>query len=718
MPGSALERRPYHPPVPVSRRPESEAAIPRAARAYRRNHHLSVPLTVPPACWTCALIAHSVPHGPGLVLVGTVAGGAILAYLAPHKWDRPAEVLYVRLSAGALALWLSLAAWLGPAGGSAPLLGAMLIVLAVAWGAPWWKHKRPRGRRQRKQALSTWGGFWGRHAHDFGVPGSRVLEAEAQGVTVTLLIQLVGGKQTVALLRGKVPNIESALDGQADAGMVSVDPVKGNAARALVRIRGANPLAEPVPWDQALAPRSAHEPWAGTMTEAGEWRMLPQLVSSAVGGRTGSGKSTFQLARIAALSGCPDALVVVIDLKGGRSARPVLEARAGEYVITTVAEARMWLRLCKAEILARSENHYEGHADLHATPEVPAVFTVIDETSGLTGSKGDGECRDLVTFIAAKGRGLAFHVDVASQYWALDASVGTEETRINLPLRVSFRTETAAQGKYVLDDPHADSSALENPGDMLLKLDPRADTLRLRGTDMSHDLFREVAGRNAGRVRRKPWVLYCGAEILVAADEPRGIPAVTLQDWWDDRWGRLRKAFQPGSPQWQEWSDAQPEASESYGTGEVPALAPVAASRPSPPPGGGEAESPGDVAARITAATASPAGAPGTLLPRLTREQVRQMRADQTAAFCAALQAAADGITAQELAEASGRSLSWVYDTLKRLMAAGAVSKAGEQWRARPGTDVRAALAEVDAADERLRADARARSRRGEMHVA
>jgi hypothetical protein len=656
---------------------------------------------------------HAVPHGPGLTLVATVTGGAIVAYFAPHKWDRPAEILYVRLSAAALATWMSLAAWLGPAGGSAPFLGAMLLVLAVAWGVPWWRHKRPRGRRQRRRELSVWGGFWQRHAYDFGVPGSRVLEAESQGVTVTLLVQLVGGKQTVALLRGKVANIESALDGQADAGMVSVDAVKGNAARALVRIRGANPLAERVAWDQSLAPRSVHDPWAGTMTEAGEWRMLPQLTSSAVGGMTGSGKSTFGLARIAALSGCPDAIVVVIDLKGGRSARPALEAQAAEWVITTVAEARMWLRLCVAEILARAENCYDGHADLHATPERPAVFTVIDEASGLTGSKGDRECRDLLTDIASKGRGLAFFTDVASQYWALDASVGTEETRINLPLRVSFRTETRAQGKYILDDPQADSSALENPGDLLLKLGPKADTLRLRGVDMSHDLFREVAGRNARRVTRPPWLLYCGTQAAIPADEARGLPAVPWQQWWDERWGRLRPAFREISPRYRQWADEQPGPQEAaIDLVPPPAQAVLLSSVVD--------ESASEVAARIAAAAAVPSGQPaGSALPRLTREQIAEMRAAQTEAFCAALQAATNGMTAQALSDASGRSLSWVYETLKRLTSAGAAVKAGEKtWRPQPGTVIRAALAAIDAADEKLKADARARERRSEIHVA
>lgn len=710
MPGTSLERRPYCPPVPVKRRPESEAVIPRAVRSARRNPHLSVPLAVPPACWTCALVMHSVPHGAGLTVVGTGIAAAAVAYFAPHKWDRREkrkeqkgpqldEVLYARASAAAAFGWLSLAAWAGPLGDGTRgiAFGSSLLALSAAWGYPWWKHKRPRGRRQRRRELSVWGGFWQRHAHDFGVPGSRVLEASPQGVTVTLLIQLVGGKQTVAGLRGRIPHIESALDGQADAGMVSVDGVKGNAARALVRIRAANPLEERVEWDQSLAPRSVHEPWAGTMTEAGEWRMLPQLTSSAAGGMTGFGKSTWQLARIAALSGCPDAIVVVVDLKGGRSLRPVLEAAAAAYVITTVAEARTWLRLCAAEILARSENHYEGHADLHATPEVPAVITVIDETSGLTGSKGDRECRELLTFIAAKGRGLAFFADVASQYWALDASVGTEETRINLPLRVSFRTETKAQGGYVLDDPHADSSALENPGDLLLKLGPKADTLRLRGVDMSHDLFREVAGRNAGRVTRPPWVLYCGDQAAIPADEARGIPAVTCQQWWDERFGRLRPAFREISPQYREWADAQPEPEAAP----EPVVTPPV-TFPARPSSAVDDDSPSGIAARITAGAAPP-DRPAGPLPRLTREQVRKMREDQTEAFCAALQAAADGATAQDLADASGRSLSWTYDTLKRLTAAGATVKAGDRWRPQPGTGIRAALGVIDAADERLR---------------
>src|ERR1700756_3932442 len=108
MPGSSLERRPVHLPVPAGRARQSEAAIPRAARAYRRNCHLSVPLTVPPACWTCALVMHAVPHGWGLTLVGTGITAAWTWGRAPGRWDRNEkwwrdEVLYARASAVAAA---------------------------------------------------------------------------------------------------------------------------------------------------------------------------------------------------------------------------------------------------------------------------------------------------------------------------------------------------------------------------------------------------------------------------------------------------------------------------------------------------------------------------------------------------------------------------------------------------------------------------------------
>jgi len=83
-------------------------------------------------------------------------------------------------------------------------------------------------------------------------------------------------------------------------------------------------------------------------------------------GMTRWGKSNDLLVALANLSGCPDAVSVVIDLKGGRSARPVLAASAAEHVIITIDEARMFLRMSVAEIKARAMYAYDGEEQLRA----------------------------------------------------------------------------------------------------------------------------------------------------------------------------------------------------------------------------------------------------------------------------------------------------------------------------------------------------------------
>ena len=90
------------------------------------------------------------------------------------------------------------------------------------------------------------------------------------------------------------------------------------------------------------------------MAESGSWKTISPRRNRFVIGETRSGKSNDLLVGLAQLTGCPDDYQILIDLKGGRSARPVLEAAAVACVITDTDDARLLLRMLEAEALARA----------------------------------------------------------------------------------------------------------------------------------------------------------------------------------------------------------------------------------------------------------------------------------------------------------------------------------------------------------------------------
>src|SRR6202022_1174809 len=143
------------PPWPQGRARESEAAIVTIARWAKRNGHFTVPLAVPPVMWLAGLALHHFRAGAYVLPCGALLAACVW-FFAPHKWDRPAEQWYARLSALLGAAWLSLAPCLGPLGGFIipVVLASALAAGGIAWGIPWWRHKRPRGMRKRNKLIA------------------------------------------------------------------------------------------------------------------------------------------------------------------------------------------------------------------------------------------------------------------------------------------------------------------------------------------------------------------------------------------------------------------------------------------------------------------------------------------------------------------------------------------------------------------------------------
>lgn len=716
MPGTEVEPRPENLPVHVpgmpQRKRESEALPARLLRSARRNSAVSVPASLPVPVWTAAEILHWAGLIPEVAVTGGAVAGTVAVWLfAPHKWTgkdgepRKPEVWYARCTAACFSGWLTAAALLGPVSGAGPELAGSLAVLCAAWGVPWYRHKRVRGRKERERLQGEWERWWAYWGPQLGYPNCRVISVADNGVVVRLRLQLWAGHQTVAGLRSAVPAIESALQDFAAHGGVSAWDVKGNKSQADLSFKRANPLAEPVGWDEKTAPRSVLDPWYPGVTETGRRRAMTQMGSMFTLGETGSGKSTLLLGRLLSLCGCPDALSVLIDLKGGRSARPVLETGAADYVVTTLAEAETALMLAEAEIQARNEGAYDGNEQLTPTPLTPAMFFHADETHKLSGvAKGSKRAADSMSTVATTGRSAAVFEDAVTQYGSLEASVRYEETRMNLFLRFVFRMARAEMASFAINEyGQLDVSELEEPGECFASEKGKADPEKMRGANISHEAFRALApARIRGRGPKPALKLWCGNQPCPAGG--------TWQQWWDSRWGRLPKAFRDISVQYQEWAEGRDEAEEAEVTAPAaPASAGAELDRPRlaplSPADDDDDEDGASAAARIAAETEGDDIAP---LPGASA-RVGDIRAANQARFFALLAAAPpEGIRTADLIIQSDVSSTWAYDALGCLADRKAVRRVRQGVHAPvPGRDPAAEWAAARAGSDALAVTAR-----------
>jgi len=518
---------PPHPPA----LPQGEPLIP-AWGFLRRHRHITVPLAVPALFLAAGTAARALPQWRGELAAGAAVAAAAMHLHAPRRWDRRIEQWYARLSAIAAGGWLCAAAWLG-------VSRLMLIILAagcIAWGIPWYRHKRPRDRRRSGPATAAWSQWWQYYARGWGVFGSAVTAVTSRGVTEILTVKLWAGHQTIATVEQIVPLIESALAGYVPHGGIRIAKVTGNPSLVLVHLRRSNPLAaQPIRWTPDLVPQSITEPAAIGMDEQGRWKRVKLLVNWLIIGRTRSGKSNQLSLMLAAITSCPDAAPPwLIAMKGGRAARPWMEALG--WPATTIPEARILLRTAVAEIEARGMHAYDGAEQVEPSEECPAIFVVIDEANGVTSEgNGDAECARHVATIASQGSGVAVHVVVSTQHGALAESVRTEQTRANLLARICFAVSEARHGTFAVGEDYSryDASKLEEAGSFLARIGRDAPCEPHRAPELPHDLVRQIASANAA-LSRPPLRLY----------------ASHLQDEFDARWLRLPEPFRKLAPQY------------------------------------------------------------------------------------------------------------------------------------------------------------------------
>ncbi|MFE6963659.1 FtsK/SpoIIIE domain-containing protein [Agromyces sp. NPDC057679] len=245
-----------------------------------------------------------------------------------------------------------------------------------------------------------------------------------------------------------------------------------------------------------------------------------------VAGTTGSGKSEFLLAWLAALARAyPPSLVsfLLVDFKGGAAFEPIRSLPHAVGVVTDLDEAEA---LRAVESLRAELRHREavlagvGARDLRELgEEVPLarLVIVVDEFQAMI--ERFPELGGVIADIAARGRSLGVHLVLASQR---PNGVVREQVTANCAIRVSLRVMQRADSLAIVGTEEAAEIPPDAPGRAVVdRGDGRPVRFQSAIADEAAVLGARVASASLPRARR-PW-----ADPLphrIAPDELDGLP--------------------------------------------------------------------------------------------------------------------------------------------------------------------------------------------------
>lgn len=187
-----------------------------------------------------------------------------------------------------------------------------------------------------------------------------------------------------------------------------------------------------------------------------------------VAGTTGSGKSEFLLAWLAALARChPPSRVafLLVDFKGGSAFEPIHDLPHVTGIVTDLdaAEAERAVSSLRAELRHRETmlrtERARDIAELADDVELARLIIVIDEFQAMIERFPD--LGAVIADIAARGRSLGVHLILASQR---PNGVVREQVTANCPIRVSLRVMQRADSIAVVGTEAAASIRADLPG--------------------------------------------------------------------------------------------------------------------------------------------------------------------------------------------------------------------------------------------------------------
>lgn len=325
----------------------------------------------------------------------------------------------------------------------------------------------------------------------------------------TIVLRLpADGTVTYSLLEQNIEKLETA----ADARRGSLWFERGATGReVLLHAQGRDALEETRPLEFVRGPKSIKQPMhLGWYADGRVCVVTFREVAAMLVGLRGSGKSSLINTHLAHMTGCVDALVWMIDLKGGRTAYPWIEPfltgeserPAIDWLATTGDEAETMLAAANAAVLGRAKPPklpagFDRNAGaiprrgvkIDPTPELPAVILIVEEASLVTGvGKTENLVRaQLLQDQVNTGRSEAFDAMVCSQRGTV-TMLGNGDMTSNLNLRYGMGVTDRQEASMVFADAEWSQLMCSIPND-----DEHRGTFLMKGGSKP----RKMAAKNA-----------------------------------------------------------------------------------------------------------------------------------------------------------------------------------------------------------------------------
>ena len=302
-----------------------------------------------------------------------------------------------------------------------------------------------------------------------GQAGVTVLDlSESRSGRILRLALPDHGKVTVAGLQGSIGTFEVRL--RAQPGAIEIK-AGAHAGEAVMRIRERYALREIRALARELMATTVNEPFAiGIQEDGSTLKISIRELHMFIVGTTGAGKSNLLNVITAQLASCVDTIIWVIDMKGGRTARPWLqawsegnaEAPAIDWVATTREEAAVMMQAFLLAIETRM-NSGIGGSKITPSASIPQIILICDETADLlgvmrgrraqVGEEGTTNTQfgEWAETIAQKGRSEAGSSIWATQRGTNDMA-GSGTLRSLCKLRIALGASTEGDIRYVIPD--------------------------------------------------------------------------------------------------------------------------------------------------------------------------------------------------------------------------------------------------------------------------
>lgn len=424
------------------------------------------------ATWIIAAVMPR--HWPLLmiILAAAVITG-VTWYTAVNLTDSPSMANYLGAWGGVLTGWMALARLTSPWKGVNIFMLLLAAVVLIPVGVTVIRRYRDRVTRAADTGRDTVRlrecRYWEGLLHKLGT----------HNVVVRDVIRTDNGRQLHCRLgkaadgRGisAMPDADTArricVQRRLPKGSVYVEeaPQGGSAADFIVHINEqAGPrLTRWLPAENSILSINDKFP-LGVLDTGKQWMLRLREVVVFICGVRGSGKSTLLNIFIAQLCRMPDAVIFMIDLKGGQEARMWLmpwimgltDRPAIDWLATTRAEAKDMLDALWRAGTARAESGRYGRK-LRPSKDAPAIIVICDETAVMTGhmiredSLSASQLSTRLLQIAETFRSVAIDPVVAAVRAVVDVT-GNSGLKAMAEVRIGMKVATTSEAQAIFPD--------------------------------------------------------------------------------------------------------------------------------------------------------------------------------------------------------------------------------------------------------------------------